>query len=494
MKNKQFFAFLTIVMGTWMAAPASAATLLEIYQQALQSDPLIREADARRLAALEARPQARGAYLPQLNATGGITRRNNEGTSVDANADGSFGTFTQENKSTRTEWQVGLRQTLFNWGQIVGLRRADKQVARAEFVRESAQQDLIVRVVQRYFDVLAAEDSLLAIHANRLAIARQLEQAKQRFEVGLIAITDVQESQAAFDQATADEIAAKRDLATAREFLREITGEYITDLAAPEEALPLRSPDPLSETQWINTSLDQNIDLAVSRLDERLARDDISQRRGDRYPTLDLVAGYGENDDDAERNINDTGFRQADSDGSGDSIALELSVPLFTGGSTSSRIREAVYLHRAARQVLQRVTRETEREARDAYLSVVTDISRVEALRQAVQSNRTALEATEAGFEVGTRTIVQVLDQQFQLYNSITQYYRSRYDYIQNYMRLQRAAGTLTVEDLEMLEPFLKRRKTPEEQFEEEARAIAAGEEPPPLFEGPEPVEEDANE
>ncbi|MEM8816373.1 MAG: TolC family outer membrane protein, partial [Pseudomonadota bacterium] len=342
MKNTRLFAFLAVLTGTWLAAPAYGATLLEVYQQALQSDPLIREADARRLAALEAKPQARGAYLPQISASGEYTVRNNEGTSVGENADGTFGTNFVETESARSDWRLSLRQTLFRWDQIVGLKRAEKEVSRAEFVRESAQQDLIVRVVQRYFDVLAAEDNLLAIHANRLAIARQLEQAKQRFEVGLIAITDVQESQAAFDSATADEIAAKRDLATAREFLREITGEYVTELAAPEDRLPLRSPEPLNETAWIDMSLEQNVDLTVSRIDEQLARDEISQRRGGRYPTVDLVAGYGENDDDADRNVNNRGFLPADSDGSGDSIGLEVTVPLFTGGSTSSRIREAV--------------------------------------------------------------------------------------------------------------------------------------------------------
>ncbi len=492
MKQRYRLATLAAALGAiaWAGPATAATTLLEIYQQALQSDPLIREADARRLAALEARPQARGRYLPQLNANGSIEQGNSEGVSIDAFTDEDTGEilfrdFRSESESTVDQWSLSLRQTLFRWDQIVGLRQAEKQVMRAETVRESAQQDLIVRVVERYFNVLAAEDSLLAIHANRLAIARQLEQAKQRFEVGLIAITDVQESQAAFDSATADEIAAKRDLATSREFLREITGEYIMALAAPDEELPLRDPDPLNETAWIDLSLGQNLDLIVSRIDERLARDEISSRRNGHFPTLDLVASYGERTTDQDQSVNNGPFFPADSDGSSDSIGIEVTIPLFSGGQVSSRVREAVYLHRASREVLQRVTRETERQARDAYLSVVTDISRVQALRQAVQSNRTALEATEAGFEVGTRTIVQVLDQQFQLYNSIVQYYRSRYDYILNYMRLKQAAGTLSVQDLEVLEPFLVARKTPEEQFDEEARAIAAGEDPPQLFEGP---------
>ena len=492
MKQRYQLAALGAAAGlfAWAGPATGATTLIEIYQQALQSDPVIREADARRLAALEARPRARGRYLPQLNANGSVSRSNSDGKSArivvarNRNALAPV-EFTSETKTRSEQWRLSLRQTLFRWDQIVGLRQAEKQVVRAETVRESAQQNLIVRVVERYFNVLAAEAKLLSIHANRQAIARQLEQAKQRFEVGLIAITDVQESQAAFDQATANEIAAKRDLATAREFLREITGAYSMALAAPNEALPLRDPEPLNETAWIDLSLAQSLDLNVSRIDEQLARDEINSRRSGHLPTLDLVASYGKNTTTQDQRIGSGNFLPANSDIASDSIGVEVTIPLFSGGQVSSRVREAVYLYRAAREVLQRVTRETERRARDAYLSVVSDISRVHALRQAVQSNRTALEATEAGFAVGTRTIVQVLDQQFQLYDSIVQYYRSRYDYILNYMRLKQTAGTLSVQDLEALEPFLVARKTPEEQFEDEAKATAAGEEPAKFFEGP---------
>ncbi|MGI9271501.1 MAG: TolC family protein, partial [Woeseiaceae bacterium] len=205
---------------------AQAESLLEVYQQALQSDPRIHEAEARRLAALEAEPQARGVLLPQVDFGGDWTTTKSDSSNTRELSTG-LSVVTSDFEGDTTRWQLTLRQTLFRWDQIVGLRRADKIVAKAEADREAAQQDLVIRVGQTYFDVLAAEDRLTSIHANRLAIARQLEQAKQRFEVGLIAITDVQESQAAYDQAIADEIGAKRSLATAREFLREITGQYV---------------------------------------------------------------------------------------------------------------------------------------------------------------------------------------------------------------------------------------------------------------------------
>ncbi len=464
MKNTNIISTLLLSTSVLLfSLPVNATSLLEIYQQALQSDPQIHEAEARRLAAMEARPQARGAYLPQISATGDLTESDVSGSRFSfLNA----GTTTFDQSSSDTNWSVSLRQSVFRWEQIVNLKRADKTIAKAETVRESAQQDLIIRVAQRYFDVLAAEDRLTSINANREAIARQLEQAKQRFEVGLIAITDVQESQAAYDQSVADEIGAKRSLATAREFLREITGEYVSKLDAPGEDFPLQTPEPNSETSWVDMSLSQNLGLLASRLDEKLARDEISFRKNGHYPSLDLVVRTGEST--SEGDVISTGPLGSSSNAfddttTNDSISLQLTVPLFAGGGTSSRVREAVYLHRASREQLQRVTRETERQARDAYLGVLSEISRVNALEQAVASSQTALQATQAGYEVGTRTIVEVLNSQFALYAAITNFYQSRYDYIMNALRLKQAAGTLQVQDLEQIDEWLKDRPTPEE-------------------------------
>ena len=467
--------FKTIVIGLAIAGlsgVAGAASLLEVYQQALQSDPLIHEADARRMATMEVVPQARGLMLPQINANGNFTTGSRS----------SFGPFNtetglafaeSEGDSDTTGWGAELRQTLFRWDQWVGLKQAGKRVAKAEIDFEAAQQDLIVRVATRYFEVLAAEDRLTSIHADRLAIARQLEQAQQRFDVGLIAITDVQESQAAYDQSVASEIQAKRELATARELLREVTGEYIPSLSAPGEDFPLISPSPADEGSWIDLAMDQNLALVSSRFDEEIARDEIAFRRTGHYPTLDLVANYNESDTDITNQrltlggetFAIPGFSTSEDR---DSIALQFNVPLFSGGRTSSRVREAVYLHRASREQLQRVTRETERQTRDAYLGVLSEISRVNALARAVESSRTALEATQAGFEVGTRTIVDVLNSQRSLYIAITNYYQSRYTYIGNVLRLKLAAGTLQIQDLEDIDRHLIERRPPEEVIQEE--------------------------
>jgi outer membrane protein len=489
MKKLNKFKSLLAVAGIFaLPSMAQAASLLEIYQQALQSDPAIHEAEARRLAALEAKPQARGALLPQVSAGADWVKSESDGSSTQFDVVSDCDPLLppgdpnnicivpyevpSENRSETQSWNLTLRQSLFRWDQIVGLKRADKQVTKAEAVREAAQQDLIIRVAQRYFDVLGAEDRLRSIHADRQAIARQLEQAKQRFEVGLIAITDVQESQAAYDQSVANEIAAKRSLATAREYLREITGQHVSNLSAPKSDMPLLGPQK-SESDWVDLSLSQNLNLVASRLDESLARDEISFQRTGHYPSVELIASVNDNDTDSDFRIQEAGspWLPSDSARQTDSVRVQFSIPLFAGGATSSRVREAVYLHRASREQLQRVTRATERQARDAYLGVLSEKSRVDALKQAVASSQTALEATEAGFEVGTRTIVDVLNSQRALYVAITNYEQARYDYLLNVLRLKQAGGTLQVQDLELIDQFLVERRTPEQVFADEEAA-----------------------
>lgn len=479
MKNR--FRIMGLAFLSSLAATSvHAASLLEVYQQALQSDPLIHEAEALRLAAQEAAPQARGFLLPQINASGSWVDGDERGTRLEADPTGDFATIASAADFEDQQWNLELRQTIFRWDQFVNMRQANRIVARADVVYEAAQQDLMLRVVQRYLDVLAAEDQLTSIHADREAIARQLEQAQQRFEVGLIAITDVQESQAAYDQAVAAEIAAQRELATARELLRELTGEYVQELAAPEDDFPLRAPDPASEQAWVNLALEQNLDLLASRFDEEIARDEIAFRRTGHYPTVDLVAGRSHFESSGERRFGNSPFLPAEIESDGDSIGIQVTIPLFSGGRTSSLVREAVYLHRASREQLQRIARETERRARDAYLGVLSEISRVKALEQAVASSRTALAATQAGFDVGTRTIVDVLDSQRALYQAITNYYQSRYVYIANVLQLKRAAGTLEVQDLERIDRFLTERTPAEEVIADDEAADQIEENPNP--------------
>jgi len=452
---------LAVALGACLAAPASAQeSLIEIYNRALENDPAIREAEATYLSQAEVKPQARSALLPALNLN--AQRRNIHSDSPGgSDIGGGIGvgsrTITDQNQQS---WSLGLTQTLFNWSNYATLRAADKRVARAETDFEAAKQSLMIRVSQRYFDVLAREDNLSSASAAREAVARQLEQSNRRFEVGLIAITDVQQSQAAYDDQVAAEIEAQRQLASAHEFLREIIGEVVMDLAAPSDNAPLLSPDPPNPEQWVQTALQQNLTLVSSRLASEVALEDIDVARGSRLPTLTFSAGYSnaKNDSTTEvfDNILGNSIRPINTEPEGRNWSLDLRFPIFTGGLNKSRVQQSVYNHRAATEALERVARQTERQTRDAYLGVISEVARVRALRQSVESNRTALRATEAGFEVGTQTTVDVLASQRALRSAESNYSQSRYDYIMNVLTLKQAAGTLSPADIMEVDGWLQ--------------------------------------
>jgi len=442
-----------------LGAPlAGADTLWDIYQMARQNDPQLREADANRLAIREVKPQARGALLPQLSGTADWGQDEQDRETAGASFGNVFGETVAHSRTDKTDWQVQLRQPVFRWDQWVRFRKADKQVLQADVDYRVAEIALYTRVADAYFNVLAAEDTLEANIAAREAIGRQLEQAQKRFEVGLIAITDVQEAQSGYDQSVAAEILAKRQLATNKEVLREIIGDYPGALAKPQTQIPLISPNPADENQWVELALQQNLSLQSAQLGAEIARDDINIARSGHLPTVDLVATHTDNrqrgDQELMFNGNPAAGRQA-LDSEIDSWSLQLSLPIFSGGVTSSRVQQAVYQHRAAKERLERIARGTERQTRDAYLAVNTEISRVRALEQALKSAQTALQATEAGFEVGTRTTVDVLDARRQLFLAETNYARSRYDYIINVLRLKEAAGTLDDEDVQEVNAWL---------------------------------------
>ena len=463
--NSKLFRLITVAGLLGLAQPGSAQEdLLNIYQRALQNDPVIREAEAIYLATLESRPQARSSLLPQLSLNASATTADSTDNTPTTNfqtGQPTFAVISSQTERDSTSLSLNLDQIIFDKSRFVAFRQAGKQVLRADTDYELAKQDLLIRVAETYFDVLAADDTLAAEQAAREAIGRQLEQAQRRFEVGLIAITDVQESQAAYDFSIATEISAQRFLATAREFLREIIGEYIADLASPATQIPLLSPEPANVEDWVRASFEQNLELTSSRITAEIALDDIAIQRGSRLPVLRLSGSYSESEADTIRStfFVDPAFNTVNPSTSapeGYNLSLNFSVPIFTGGFNSSRIRQAVYQHRAALETLERIARQTERQTRDAYLGVISEISRVRALRQAVQSSETALRATEAGFQVGTRTTVDVLVSQNTLTRARTNFARSRYDYILNVLRLQYATGSLSVENLSEVNDWLQ--------------------------------------
>jgi outer membrane protein len=450
---------LILALGVLCVAPAAQAEdLLAVYERAKANDPQIREADSLRKASLESKPQALAALLPQVTGAASRLEDSNSGTNFRQFVLG--GTLVPndtsgEGDATNKRWSLDLRQSVFSWANWVALKRADKTVAQAEADYQAEEQNLISRVSTAYFNVLAAQDNVEAQSSALEAISRQLEQADKRFEVGLIAITDVQEAKAARDSAAAAVIAAKRSLASFEEQLREITGEKYSVLSKPGDAMPLKTPDPADENKWVELSMEQNLALVSSRLAADIARDDVRTAFSGHLPELDLVASRSNATNTSEQRLERGGVATANSDTDDTQYSLQLSVPIFSGGATQSRVRQSEFRWQAARERLTRTSRQTERQARDAYLGVISEISRVNALRQALESNQTALKATEAGYEVGTRTAVDVLDARRNLVQAQTNYSRSRYDYMLNVLQLKLAAGTLDRQTLAEVNSWL---------------------------------------
>jgi outer membrane protein len=436
---------------------AAAKDLAGVFEDAVHNDPVIRQADANRLAAREARPQAWAAVLPQINGSAQVTRDHSAGfqdqinaTPVPVTPANPLGVqfFVQPEQlvtdTTTKQWAVNLRQNVFSWSNWMALKAAGREVAQAEANYQAAEQQLILRVAQAYFTVLASVDGLDANQASLEAISRQLDQANKRFEVGLIAVTDVQEAKAARDTAAAAVIAAKRTLATTEDQLQEITGQKYEALAKPGNDMPLKNPEPADQSRWVNTSLEQNLSLVASRLAADIARDNVRIAIGGHLPSLDLVAGRSYTHSDANTNlIGIQDFPDLESKFNDRQIGLQFNLPIFSGGLTQSKVRQNQYLWIAAKEAVVQSSRATERQARDAYLGVISGIARVQALRQALESSQTALKATEAGYEVGTRTAVDVLNARKTLVQAQTDYSGSRYDYIISVLQLRLAAGNL---------------------------------------------------
>ena len=410
------------------AAPAaSAENLLEVFRFALTSDPEFLAAGADHRAALEIRPQARAALLPNARISA-ATQWNERQLRRDFRSDNAT---------------LNVEQPIYRRDRRIALAQADSRIARADALYAAARQDLAVRVAERYFGVLEAEDELGFARATLEAFEQQLAQSRQRFEVGLIPMTDVEEAKAGFDLSRAQLIAAENALDIAGEALRETTGRYEEKLA-PLTEMHLVTPKPEDIDEWTEIALERNLRLLAARHDTETARREVERIQAGPSPTLDAVGSFGLNDSMSGGGEN----RRAN-------LGLRLNLPLYAGGSVLSRTRESRHRHQRALDVLERERRRAQRETRNAYLGVNSGISRVRALEQAVRSNRAAAEAIEAGFQVGTRTSVDVLNAQRDLFRARRDLSEARYGYILDVLRLKRAAGTLSEDDLQLISIWL---------------------------------------
>ncbi len=420
----------------------SAADLEEILSLALENDPQINQAKAAYHAALESRPQARANFLPHINLSADTT---------DNTQDRRFdnGLFGGNESFNSHRYTLSLTQPVYNRDAIVQRRQTDAIVGEAEVRLGSAEQALIVRAAEGYFDVLAAKDNVSFANAEKEAIARQLDQTNERFEVGLIPITDVNEAQASYDLSIADEIDANNTLLNALEGLREITGRYHEELTPLIANTPLPSPDPPNIERWTEVALNENLAVKAAAFASENSRHAIERAKSGHYPTIDIVA--------SQSNAVSGGGSLGGSEIDSRALSLQLNVPIYQGGQIQSRAREAQARLDEANQRLEQQRRSTVRQVRESYLGVLASISRIKALKQAEKSSQSALEANEVGLEVGTRTTVDVLVARRLLFRAKRDLARARYDYILNTLRLKQAAGTLTFNDIREINRWLHR-------------------------------------
>jgi outer membrane protein len=454
--------WLICALCSLLAGPTSADTLVDIYELALENDALLKSRVAQYNADIELEKLALAPLLPQARAGYSITDSETDTTSPNVYLNPETNQLetidvTSVRNTDTDGYDVSLSQTLFNLSAWFGWRAGKETSQQAEATLSAAQQDLIVRVVQSYFGVLRAQDNLRASLAQERAFERQLEQTRQRFEVGLIAITDVYEAEAARDLAQVTRIVDENNVAVAKENLSVLTGQTPGELYVLGAEFDPRPPEPSDRSAWVDFALENNNQLAAARFAEEAARQNATALKMGHAPTVTATYRYQDTETTGSiRQDPESLFNfDPDSDQTNETWQIRFDVPLFAGGSISANRRRAAEQFNVARESRINLTRNTVTQARSLHMTVMSDVSRVKARKQSIVSSQSALDATQAGYEVGTRNIVDVLNAQNKLFAAQRDYANSRYDFVINSLRLKEVAGTLSPEDIARLEGFL---------------------------------------
>ncbi|MBA1264969.1 TolC family outer membrane protein [Stutzerimonas stutzeri] len=441
---------------------APRSDLVSVYRLAVENNADLAAARAQFEAIREAVPQARAGLLPNLRAGAELSDTR---TGVDTSA----GSRTLSRSGTA--YQATLSQPIFRADRWFQLQAAEAISEQAALEFSAAEQNLILQSALAYFAVLRAQDNLAAAKAEEAAFKRQLDQANERFEVGLSDRTDTLEAQAGFDTARANRMVAERQVEDAFQALYTLTNRNHVALEGIEHSLPVLPPMPNDASRWVDTAMQQNLTLLAVDQAVNAAGETLRQRRSGHAPTLDAVAAYRKGDNDslgfANSGMSDVlpGYPRYNGNVEQGSIGLQLNIPLYSGGMTSSQSRQAFHQLTEAEQRREGLRRQVVENTRNLHRAVNTDIEQVQARRQSILSNQSALEATEIGYQVGTRNIVDVLDTQRRLYAAVRNYNNARYDYILDNLRLKQAAGTLNPGDLQDLATYLKADYDPDSDF-----------------------------
>jgi len=413
-----------------LALPVQAANLLDLYQLAINNDPAFQLADKERTIARNRHAQTKAD--------------NNFSAAFDANY---FQVWDQKFKDAgdSSGYNLSFNYPIYNRSLKLAERQALQGIDKAEATYISAMQDLMLKVSERYFNVLNALDTLDFSRANKVALSKQYNQSRQRFEVGLIAITDVQESKAGFDLATANEMRDQNALDNAYEALREVVGEYRKDLARLKTDVPLLNPEPNNIEQWVETALKESPQIIALQNDVELAQRAIELARSSYYPVLNATAKNAYTDQGIDLNKRYGGQNM---------VGLALNIPLDIGGKIKTQIQTSQTQYTQTLDRLEQQKRQTQRNARQAFLGISSDIGQVKATKQALLSNETAFQATQTGYEVGTRTSVDVFNARQRLLEAQRNYSQARYNYVLDTLKLKQAAGLLNEGDFVKLKEW----------------------------------------
>ncbi len=445
-----------ILFGTLsLSYSALCADLAEIFKQSEAHDPQLSAARHTLDASMEGKKQAFSAFLPTINSSIGRNFGKNKNKSFFSNQPATY--------SRSESWNVSLSQTLYNHANYQNYHIAELQILKSQADYTTSYQDFILRVAQSYFNLLAAKDSLVFSKAEEKAIQRQLDQAEQRFEVGLAAITDVHEARARYDSARASVILAQNVLDDSKEALFEMSQKYYQQFDIVPDDLDYSSFKLSPMEAYQKKAITQSPEFIAAKVAKDIAEKQIEVSRAGHYPTLALSFGrnHGVSKDNIFSQFNpQTGaveqFNAGDSISDSNSVALSLNVPIYAGGRTQSQVRQSVHNHKAAMDRYEQARRGVIRKVRNAFHGTLAAKSSVEARKQAMISAQSGLEATQAGYEVGTRTIVDVLNSQRGLYQAQRDYSKAKYDYFIKYLSLKRAAGDLSEKDILTINKILQ--------------------------------------
>lgn len=442
-----------VILGTLILSGISinsfAINLIDVSNQAYNNDPQFKAANAQWLAAKENFPISVAALLPQINAVGQVTRNYNAYEAASVRFSQQKFNINNNFYNSTAAYSLQLVQPIFNLGSWANVWSAQATVKQAEATYLSAFESLLIRTSKAYFTVLQANDILRFTEANKDAVRRQLEQTQHRYDVGLIAITDLENTKASYDKAIADEIVAKKNLADAIEQLAAITGSKYTSFHSLKDSFPLATPDPADTERWVRAAEMGNFDLAAAAFNSQAARTNITAKAAGHVPTLSGNLNYGYNYNNNNSGFNDFSRSKVATEG------LTLNVPIFAGGGVVAQTRQAEFQYQQALSLQEQTHRSVVSSTRQAYLAVMAGISKVVADKQLVKSTESALRSTEAGYSVGTRTMVDVLTATSQYYDSQKALAIDEYDFLNQTLLLKQLAGILNFDDLSKINTWL---------------------------------------